>query len=142
MPCQFVVPQTLGPERVVIGSAIHIHLARIGIAEPLACRGFQHPRTDWTEDDAQLRHPFTTCRRVVVVAQSRIESEPPGDVLSEIQVSCPFFIVRMSTLHASLRSGNRLSRLAVGVPSPSVDVLVVDAHRDAVALHQCRTLIP
>ena len=48
----------------------------------------------------------------------------------------------MSTLHQSSLGGHCLARLAVGVPCTSVDVLIVQAHGDAIAIKELCTLIP
>ena len=141
-PRQLVVPKALSPQGVVVGGAIHIHLACGGVAETLAYRGFQFARLQGAPYYSRLGHPFAARRGVVVIAQTCIDGEPLRDVLTEIHVACHLVFLRIGTLHEALLGGHRLACRAVSIPCMAIDMLIVEACGDAVPLHQLYTLVP
>ena len=134
-PRQLVVPETLWLQ-LFVGRLIQIHLLGISTTETFAGHRLQLACSDRTDNDTCLWNPLITSHRVVVVAQTSINSQPVCQVLTKINITCDIISMRMTTLHQTLLGGNLFTRLTIGIVGTSIDMLIIHANGSTVALKQ------
>ena len=134
---ELVVPHPLGIE-VGIRHAPHKHLADERIAEAFARRELDFSFAQEVEGEAGLGDPFRPDVRVVVGTDAGVERQPGADILTEIDVARDFVLRIVDDVGAL----TALCPRNIFVPSLAPEAVPVEAHGEAVAGEQGRTLIP